>query len=1272
MKRPLTKRTRWTLLLLFCAGLVLLLEGSRSQQFLGFLYRHRFNPRFFTGNVMLHSDNRVLDLDLDQDTSASFFAYRPGLGRSTVNWHRGRLRMDGRSSFLQMARFENYFKYLEIDKELPSTSIRIPGDAFFDGIRRFDIFDSPRIEFFEQQLIYDLARRIGLHVPRTEYVNLRLNRGSILFPGCIMKQAFDEDFLEDRGLTSALVFMLQKRGNRRWEAVPLEKKGDFPAFDAHIREFLRLIESGDDSAAEKFFDLDYMARFETLRGLIGVSPGFILAENLRFIYDGRNGKFYPILDESNLLNLQVNHRDRELSRLTNRLSRNSVVRSRVRVHLSRLGTVFEDISAFQKRLSRRYLRAEGRFKERFIIRLITRYYRKRMQIVLKAQQEKMPFETAVEPSPSDHFFRGDRYLDEMLFSAAAFKAHNPELRIKLDDERIILEKGDYEVTETLVIPRGYVFEMEAGAEIRIVSGASIVSFSPIRVNGVSNRPVSIASRDPLRPFGALVVMMSPGEMSRVRHLELSGGRGAVGLGMDSPGSLVFFGGRVDIENLRISGGEASFGLCVFNSHLEFGDSEVMTGKRAHVLLNSCQGSVRRCSFRKSDQGDGGRNGLELHSSRMLLENNLFAGYAARAFFSDRSTCMLMGNTFRMNSVGVTVTNMSRTFLLGNRMELQHCAVRSFPHMRTHASSRLFFSNNNYEDTLVISDIDKNSAVYDLDEDEKMLNKLVRTTSASFEKPQLSDWDWVFATEYENRPILDSLWIAGSEARIDQANKVIFARLPLGSSQAHRINYRCRGKSCKMTLYPRGAFLEKTGDARNGVSVINGDVFDFQTGLFYGRLVLRQGGYQMEYDLFASRDKLSLCVIETRDESGELNKIRDEPKIPCIIQFISPSRRSYGNKFFRARIESRGKTGAKRAKWKYGFTLEEPLPLDGMPASKKWVLESSYIDRSLMRSKLALDLLEQFRMDKTRRRVAAGSRFVEVFLNDDYRGVYLLMEHIDKDFLGLDEFEKNEIHNAVLYQAENKNANFSETNDKPHYEKDYRHFPRNKQPMNKAEDPIWGWHSGFEQKYPEHELFGEHWLPMDDFSLFVARSSDIRFESRIFDVMDMENFVDWWIWIQLIDDQDGLKKNFYIAKNRGQDAKWFFIPWDKDGVLGRKHDMKRRSHTFWLKNNIFERCLRIPSFRSAFAERWNELREKGIISVENLYQSIDGNLDDLGDSPRRNFMRWPVVRDVYPDGANFTNEIEYMKDWIARRIEWLDEVIPERMANRSPAAVEESR
>jgi len=1222
---------------------------------------------------MFHSDNRVLDLNLDQDTSASFFAYRPGLGRSIVNWHRGRLRIDNHHSFLQVARFDNYFKYLELNEEVPSTSIRIPGDPLFDGIRRFDIFDSPRIEFFEQQLIYDLGRRLGLHIPRTEYVNLRLNRGSILFPGRIMKQAFDEDFLENRGLSSALVFMLQKRGNRRWEAVPLDKKGDFPAFDDHMREFLRLLESGDDLVPEKFFDLDYMARFETLRRLIGVSSGFFLAENLRFIYDGRNGKFYPILDESNLLNLQVNHRGRDLARLSNQLMRDRVVRSRVREHLYQLSSVFDEISSFQKRLSRRYLQAGGGWKERFIIRLITRYYKKRMQMGLINPPEEQPIQTAEESAVADRFFRGDRYLDEMLFSAAVFKAQNPDLNIKLNDKRITLEKGDYDLTETLVIPRGYVFEIEAGAEIHIDSGTSIVSFSPILVAGTSSHPVSIESMDSRRSFGSLVVMMSPGEMSRVRHLEFSGGEGAALLGMDSPGSLVFFGGRVDIENLRLRDGTAPYGLCVFSSQMELKQSEVMSGGKSHVLLTSCRGAVRHCTFLGSENDGAGAGGIELRSSRMLLENNLFSGYGARAFFSDRSTCMLMGNTFRMNYVGVAVTNMSQAFLLGNRMEANQCAVRSFPHIWTNASSRIFFSNNDFKDTRVMYEIDKNSAFFDLDKDEKNLNKLVRTTSVSFERPLLSDWEWVFAIEYERRTILDSLWIAGSEARIDEVNKAIFARLPRGRSQVHRIDYRCRGRSCGMIIYSPGIAGDKeTAGERTGISVLSGDDFDFQTGLFYGRLVLRQGSRRMEYDLFASTDELSLCVIQTRDENGAIQKIRDEPKIPCVIQFVTPSVSDHGNKIFRAKIESRGKTGTKRSKWKYGFTLEEPLPLEGMPASKKWVLESSYIDKTLMRSKLALDLLEQFRTDKIRRRIAAGSRFVEVFLNDDYRGVYLLMEHIDKGFLGLDEFDKNEIHNAVLYQAENKNANFSEANDKPHYDEDYRRFPMNHQPMNKAEDPIWGWHSGFEQKYPETELFGEHWLPLDDFSLFVSQSSDLRFESRIFDVTDKENFVDWWIWIQLIDDQDGLEKNFYIAKNRGQDAKWLFVPWDKDGVLGRKHDMSRRPHTSWLKNNIFERCLRIPTFRRSLAERWNELREKGIISTENLYQLIKRNLDNLGDSPRRNFMRWPVSRKTYPDEADFADEIAYMKDWIALRIEWLDEVIPELKDTGFPAAIEAIR
>ena len=154
-------------------------------------------------------------------------------------------------------------------------------------------------------------------------------------------------------------------------------------------------------------------------------------------------------------------------------------------------------------------------------------------------------------------------------------------------------------------------------------------------------------------------------------------------------------------------------------------------------------------------------------------------------------------------------------------------------------------------------------------------------------------------------------------------------------------------------------------------------------------------------------------------------------------------------------------------------------------------------------------------------------------------------------------------------------------------------------------------------------------------------------------MDRDSYIDLWIFTQLVDDSDGLFKNRYVAKDRGKDAKWFIIPWDKDGIFGRRHDMEKRIFNKWLSTPLFERCMRIGSFREAFKTRWNTLVKKGIISEANIFAKIQQNINVLEDAQKRNFTRWPANYYMYPDTHDFYREIEYMKEWIRSRIQWLD-------------------
>ena len=76
---------------------------------------------------------------------------------------------------------------------------------------------------------------------------------------------------------------------------------------------------------------------------------------------------------------------------------------------------------------------------------------------------------------------------------------------------------------------------------------------------------------------------------------------------------------------------------------------------------------------------------------------------------------------------------------------------------------------------------------------------------------------------------------------------------------------------------------------------------------------------------------------------------------------------------------------------YQIKLEEKASVLGMKAAKKWVLLSNAFDDSLMRNLLAFDTADQLEMAWT-----PSCRSVNLWIDGDYRGTYLLCEKVEID------------------------------------------------------------------------------------------------------------------------------------------------------------------------------------------------------------------------------------------------------------------------------------
>ena len=102
------------------------------------------------------------------------------------------------------------------------------------------------------------------------------------------------------------------------------------------------------------------------------------------------------------------------------------------------------------------------------------------------------------------------------------------------------------------------------------------------------------------------------------------------------------------------------------------------------------------------------------------------------------------------------------------------------------------------------------------------------------------------------------------------------------------------------------------------------------------------------------------------------------------------------------LKARGNTTFKYPKKPYQFKLAEKADLGGMGAAKTWVLLANWLDISLLRNQLALDLAKAVGVP-----FAIDCAPVDVYLNGQYNGLYLLCEkvQIGKERVDITDLEK---------------------------------------------------------------------------------------------------------------------------------------------------------------------------------------------------------------------------------------------------------------------------
>lgn len=337
----------------------------------------------------------------------------------------------------------------------------------------------------------------------------------------------------------------------------------------------------------------------------------------------------------------------------------------------------------------------------------------------------------------------------------------------------------------------------------------------------------------------------------------------------------------------------------------------------------------------------------------------------------------------------------------------------------------------------------------------------------------------------------------------------------------------------------------------------------------------------------------------------------EAKKPCIFRFPTEE----GIQEIPATIKYRGGFSSQFEKHSFSLELDEKQALAGLPRDDDWILNANYIDKTFMRHKINYDLFRQMSLENK----SPLSTYVKLQINEQYQGLYVLMEEVNGGMLHLDKTDSL----AMLF----------------------------KDPPIFIPDSLWMWKDSsnyFRQKYPKIHTI-DHTAYMAEFKALIFDSSDAVFLTEIGEWIAIDNLIDWHILLLLSNNGDGILKNFYLYKT-DQFSPFKIAIWDYDHSFGRDGDNEIQSSDEiiqWERCVLLERLVNIPNspYKAQLKERWETLKELGVITPKHLKQMIDENYRLIKPELERNAEKWPLNSSWYYDDNDFQEELEWLKLFI---------------------------
>ncbi|MBP5457166.1 MAG: CotH kinase family protein [Paludibacteraceae bacterium] len=402
----------------------------------------------------------------------------------------------------------------------------------------------------------------------------------------------------------------------------------------------------------------------------------------------------------------------------------------------------------------------------------------------------------------------------------------------------------------------------------------------------------------------------------------------------------------------------------------------------------------------------------------------------------------------------------------------------------------------------------------------------------------------------------------------------------------------------------------------------------------------------------------------------MEQITRESYVLGSLKVVSEGKDTFQYEFTKTEdgIVKEGIKGRGNSTWMEGWVkksfnikFDKKKSFFNLPKSKKWCINASYLDKSLLRDKFASVLgNEVFNSEWNPHFVS-----VDVVMNGEYLGNYIWGEKNNIgtgriDIQDIDDFTEEKIQTGD-YVDQNQDGvidikdggyvlELDARMDAPYCFQTERLASVTFKDPDEVSDTVFNYVKSFVQEAED--------------VLYTRSFTDPENGWRKY--YDETSAIDWYLMNEIANNRDAKDFSSIFKYYDPTDGKLHFGPnWDFD--LGYGNDGENgeseygKSMGWWVRDGVWiARMFEDSAFFANVKARWDDKKS-------DLNEAINSRLQSLADenalSAECNFRIWKILGEpVGPDPIGYEerttcqSEVDYMKDWLNERFAWFDEAL----------------